>query len=482
MKSKNLLYLLIKSVVLFLIVGVLTISMGFLFISENPSDSSWNAFYKQKKNTIDFLFFGNSHLGNGLDLSIVNSKTKSKVYSLYGWGQTLPQTYYNVKEALKYQTPKLIVIETFVISEFSKNLFDKQERIPKIQSFDAKKFGYVKIEEFKDLYEKDGIDKFPAFITNHSNWSEEGLVVENLIEKLKPNPKSDYYFGCLNSTQILNRKKIKVYREKDFNKHKYNISEHQLSYFNKIVALAKEKDIEVLLVTIPFFKEYRKRIDYESMHNSMANLALENNINYIDFNRVYSGFDNTYFMDDVVRSNQHLNYKGDIAVSNYLSNYINKNYNFELNNANESLPEYFLYNNVNKESLENGDRFIGNLETINDTRELRFPIKQGDSSSVVIHGWMAIENRNSNLNEMFVALVKDNDFIYVNRADQLTINIREDVTKYFDKENNLYDTSGFHIIIDSRLLELGVYKLYMIIRNNKGELLLKNTSKVVELH
>ena len=95
---------------------------------------------------------------------------------------------------------------------------------------------------------------------------------------------------------------------------------------------------------------------------------------------------------------------------------------------------------------------------------------------------MAIENRNSNLNEMFVALVKDNNFIYVNRIDQLTVNTREDVTKYFEKENNLYDDSGFHIIINSRLLELGEYKLYMIIRNNEGDVLIKNTSKVVNIY
>jgi hypothetical protein len=175
---------------LLLLLGVLTMMFfNFLILKENPSISTWDAFYDQEENTVDILFIGNSHIGNGLDLNIINAKTKSKTNTLYGYGQTLPQVYYNLKEALKYQNPKLIVLETYTFSNISKDYFYGQDRIPKMQGFEAKKLSKLKIEEYLDLYKNEEVLNFFPFITYHSNWNKEGLVKENIIKKLNPKSK-----------------------------------------------------------------------------------------------------------------------------------------------------------------------------------------------------------------------------------------------------------------------------------------------------
>ncbi|WP_296382660.1 DUF1574 family protein [Winogradskyella sp.] len=485
MKKKNLIHLLFKSGLFIILMGFLTMTCAFMFGTQNSGDLTWSAFYKQKKNSIDLLFFGNSHLGNGLDLNIVNAKTKSKVYTLYSSGQTLPQTYYNIKEALKYQTPKLIVIETFAISSdtiyyFNEPVSDKNIPLKaKLQSFDSKKLSLVKIEEYRDLYKGEEIIPtiFPL-IRNHSNWADLDLLKGNLAKKMKPN--SEYYFGCSNSIWPLSESKIEEYRAKDFGKQEFKISKYQRSYFNKIIELAKDNNIEVLLVTIPYFKEYRKKIDYKSVHNSMIDLALKNNIKYLDLNHIFPDLSYQYFTNEPVGHNQHLSYKGGIVVSNYLSKYINNNYKFKTDNANKSLPEYYLYNKIKRETLNNGDKIIGNLDAINGTKNTKYASTQG-KGPIVLDGWIAIEGKSSKFNELFIALVRDNNFIYVSKPNQLKSKNRKDVTKYFNENNNLYDDSGFLINIDSKLLELGRYSLYMVLRNNKGEVLIKDTFKTVEI-
>ncbi|WNH08616.1 hypothetical protein [Thalassobellus suaedae] len=478
MKNKSLVYLIFKSLLLIFVFCFLVVKIEFLFKRDNPSTNTWDVFYKQKPNTADFLFFGNSHIGNGLDLNIINSKTKAKVFTLYGYGQTLPQVYYNVKEALKYQTPKLIVLETYSISNFSENHFNKQKRIPKINSFDAKNFDFVKVEEFLDLYKDEGIYNFSPLITNHFSWSKKDFIKNNLNKKL--NSKA-YFLGNLKSTHILNKAKINLYREKDFGNSIFKISEHQLSYFNKIVDLAKEKNIQVMLVTIPYFKEYRNKINYESIHKSMIDLATKNEFKYLDLNKVFPNMEYNCFMDDKVRTNQHLNYKGNILVSNYLADYISEHYSFKLNKGNKAFPEYYLYNKIKSDSLNDGSLIIGNLDRINGIKTNNLSIKQEEKSDLKLSGWIAVENHRSEFIEMFIALVKNDNFIYVSQPNQLNIKKRLDVTKNLKQVNNLYDDSGFDVNINSLLLEKGQYKIYLIIRTPEGEIAIKNSGKKVEI-
>jgi hypothetical protein len=94
---------------------------------------------------VDFLFFGNSHIGNGVDLNIISVKTKANVNTIYSSGQVLSQIYYSFKETLKYQSPNLMVIETFSIPADTIYYFKdpvKESEVPfnaKIQSFDSKR-------------------------------------------------------------------------------------------------------------------------------------------------------------------------------------------------------------------------------------------------------------------------------------------------------------------------------------------------------
>src|SRR5690606_35762716 len=121
----------------------------------------------------------------------------------------------------------------------------------------------------KDLYKNQSIIKtfFPLF-RNHSQWSRNEKINERLFSYFKPDTELKYFFGTKNAIQTLDSQEAEKYKITDFNKHEYKISKNQKEYFNKILDVSDANNIKVVLVTLPYFKEYRKRIDYGSFHKA----------------------------------------------------------------------------------------------------------------------------------------------------------------------------------------------------------------------
>ncbi|MEP5934466.1 MAG: hypothetical protein ABJ218_05070, partial [Winogradskyella arenosi] len=202
------------------------------------------------------------------------------------------------------------------------------------------------------------------------------------------------------------------------------------------------------------------------------------NVSYIDLNSIYSNLDHTYFSNDPVGYNQHLNYKGAIKVSNYLVSVLKTM--VKPNEDSDKTLEYYLYNKLERAKTENNNSIIVNLETLNNSNGINYTINQGDSP-VLIEGWMTIEDLKADKNEMFIGLVKDDGFVFITSQNQITPLIRKDVTKYFDKEAGFYDNSGFRARINSDLLEKGFYYIYLMIKRN-DEIVLKKSYKAIQIN
>ena len=474
---ENLAKIILKGLV---ILGLLFITITLLETLFTESKSSvWDNFYKQNKNSVDVLILGNSHANAGLDQEAMSAKLHANIVSLATKGQNIYQSYYCALEAYKYQTPKVLVIENFLFYErLTMDAFVNQDPtindyMKRYLTFEGKKIGEVKIEESQAFFKGNIIENMFPVIKKHDRWTD--------IEKIKKRVYSGNKQIRQKGTTVLSLTSVQEYKTKNkFDLNKYVIHPEEEKALQRIVDLAIEKGTkEIILLTIPFYKDYRDKIDYKSLDDPLKKFADNNtSVTYLDLNKVYPNWDHTYFSNDPVGYNQHLNYKGAIVVSNHLVEFIEKTN--ELESKIQYSPEYYLYNDIRKDSTFNGSRFIGNLEAINGTKELKFIINQGESA-VIIDGWMAIENIKSENYEMYVGLVKDNSFIYISSASEFKPKVRRDVSKYFNKEDGFYDNSGFHVRINSNLLEKGSYNLYMILKKNK-EILLKNSYKVVEIN
>ena len=478
--NKRLIILLAKSIVFIALLFLIIESLSTLFTEQKQS--VWENFYDQKEGSVDVLILGNSHANSGLDIDIINAKLSSNAISLATRGQNIYQSYYCALEAYKYQTPKTLIIENFLFYErLTYEAFVTQDPsindyMKRYLTYEGKKFGKVKLEESKAFFEGNLLENTFPLLKKHNRWTDVEKFKGRLYNNKKPRKQS--------GTTVLTEASANQYElQKDFDLKKFNLIPDEKVALEKIITLAKEKGTQqIILLTLPFYSGYRDKIDYNSLDFPIKDfVAKHRHLEYIDLNRIYHNWDRTYFSNDPVGYNQHLNYKGAIVVSNYLAKFM-KASKQGISNRSLKSPEDYLYRKKVKDSPNGVNKLIGNLEALNGRSDVKITIKQDDYNGFVLSGWMTLENEQSTFsNEMLVALVKDNDFIYFSNPSELKTKIRKDVSKYFKKESGFYDYSGFKINVLSNLLEKGTYSIYMVFINENNDVFYKPTFKSLQI-
>ncbi|WP_452230586.1 hypothetical protein [Lacinutrix sp. MEBiC02404] len=474
--------LILKIFLFSILISVIVYNVDGYFVKDDPAFEKYKFYNEKEKNTVDVLFLGNSHLANGVNTKIINAKCKLSSYNLGLRATNIFHTYYNLVEALKNQKPKLVVIENFTFLEnAAESEFLNEEGKMFVKNYGAihaKKPGLNKFEEINLAYKENKLYNFFNLFRGHENWSDLENQSKVLYKYTSSNFKDKDYKDHYQSLKILRKErasKIDNLKIKDT----INISKDQEVFIERIIKLSQEHDFELLFVTIPFYNNYYAKIeDQLKQVNKKLNAIIKehNNVKFLDLNTM-SDFSRTYFLDEKPSRNQHLNYKGGIKATNILANYVNKEYNFNLNKVNRLKPESFVYNKKAIDTLIEKGRILSNLERINGLKDKKFSLRQG-KSSIVFEGWMVIENQESKFNELFIALEKNEDFILVRQMNNRKI--RKDVSKFFKKEA-IYDHSGFKLEIESELLEKGNYSISLIIRDENGKVLVKPVKNKIKI-
>lgn len=85
------------------------------FVLEADFDGNQSAegFYRLEKNTADILFYGSSHIYAGVDTVKLWDDYGIAGYDFAGTMQTLWNSYYNMVETLKYQTPRVMAVDLY---------------------------------------------------------------------------------------------------------------------------------------------------------------------------------------------------------------------------------------------------------------------------------------------------------------------------------------------------------------------------------
>nr|HPJ76379.1 hypothetical protein [Clostridia bacterium] len=88
--------------------------------------STWGSYLKEPKNSIDVLFFGSSLVYCNIVPSVIYEHSGITSYVMAGPEQTIPLSYYYIKEAVKSQNPKTIMLDA------SGMFFNKYESYTKV--------------------------------------------------------------------------------------------------------------------------------------------------------------------------------------------------------------------------------------------------------------------------------------------------------------------------------------------------------------
>lgn len=286
-------------------------------VERKASYIKYEPFYEQKED-FDVLFMGSSHVVDGIfpmelwnDYGIVS-------YNFGGYGNRLATAYWVMKDALQYTSPELMVIDCYLLESNRKR--DSQEEYLH-QSFDHMALDKTKIEGIKDIIPNDYMEYLWPFISYHNRWQELKKMDFDIPVTTEKGARMVTTVGF-----------PQIYEEKDWD----SVLEEEtksIQYLKKMIEECQSRDIEVLLVYLPF----SAGIKSQTAANSVYPIAEEYGVDYLNFLRVdglvnYSGD----FADQ-----SHLNASGARKVTDYLGQYIEEHFDLEDQRENASYAGWY---------------------------------------------------------------------------------------------------------------------------------------------
>ncbi|MBQ8209866.1 MAG: hypothetical protein IJZ35_04730 [Clostridia bacterium] len=271
-------------------------------------------FYELEDNTVDVLALGSSHTYEGINTAVLWKEYGIAGFNLCNPAQPIWNTYYYLEEALKTQTPKVIILDTYMLyisDEYS-------DTGTGIQNTYGLKWSQTRIDAIKASFdmEKYGYQFFFSWLQYHSRYSD---VV-----------KSDFYQYQGNEARYKNHKGFYCYfnttaiEDKDYTNLEElgTIPEKGEKYYRMIIELAQANNIPIIITAIPFAAD-SFNIKYI---NTAANIAEEYGVPFYNFMREYKDELALDYSTDFANK-QHLNHKGNTKLTRFFADILSKEYN-----------------------------------------------------------------------------------------------------------------------------------------------------------
>lgn len=261
------------------------------------------AFYEQPKNTIDVLAMGSSHVHCGVNTAELWDKYGIAAYDFSAAEQPLWITYYYLKEVYKYQSPKVVVLDVFSSARFKEDYHYKwlEESVYGFR-FSKNKLDMLEVS-IEPEYKK---DYFPSFFIYHNRYVD--MNKEDLYNIFGSHKKKQIFKGYTPGFNVVDQsEKFGGWDELE----NYHFTEKSREYLDKIIELTSEHGSRLMIVVVPYNLDERDNITYEEIEE----IATENNIEFIDFNKRLEeiGIDKAEDFND----HTHLNYWGSVKFSDY---------------------------------------------------------------------------------------------------------------------------------------------------------------------
>lgn len=277
-------------------------------------------FYAQEENTVDLLILGSSHSGMNLDAETFWSEYGISSYALWGSVQPFWNTYHFLVEALKTQSPKVVVLDVYAATNGEEYSDDARQ----VTNIAGMKLSRNKLEAIKVSAPKERwwnlLLGFPIYHQRYAELSKNDFLHFPWSEGQKENKGTGVRYGT------------KEYSVEDASlvTEVAQIYEKQEKYLRKIIELCSEEDIPLLLIKTPTVP----RIYEQPYYNAVAQIAQEYAVPFYNFNQMDAelGFSGNYYWTD----GAHLNTEGARLVSRYLAKILVENYGIQDHRGDEN--------------------------------------------------------------------------------------------------------------------------------------------------
>lgn len=271
------------------------------------------SFLTEPENSIDVAAIGSSDLYSAFVPGILFEEKGITSTVISSPHQTTLKSYEFLKELLKTQSPKLVIIETDMLYESAPEFNPsgvKQSLYEKYRQRLESLFSNLDYQEFDE-----SVVSFFSVFRFHDGWKKADLKsLINPDKKEKPRT-IDHGYNFNNSVKA--GKPNSNMNESDIVE---PVPQEDLRQLNKILSLCEQNDISVILIEMPTQNSWNY-----CRHNAVQAIADENEIEFIDFNLLFDeiGFD---IAADYRDGGAHCNYYGASKVTHYLSDIIKSEY------------------------------------------------------------------------------------------------------------------------------------------------------------
>lgn len=341
----------LKAMFSFVMVSVLVIC-GLIFLSDiterKESKKKFEEFYEQKAD-YDVLFLGSSHVLNGIypmelwnDYGIVS-------YNMGTHGGRSAGSYWVLKNALDYTTPKLVVVDCFMISMDEK--ISSAEKLHMATDHISLSKNKIKmVYDMVDDEERYG-DFLWKFSTYHNRWSElsaEDFSYEHSVEK-----------------GAESRISVAIPDENIVGEFPYEVGgdTNGKEYLCRLIEECQEQGIQVLLTYIPF----PDNLGWQQEADYVWDIAEKYNVQYLDYQTLKAQLN---FATDCYDKDSHLNPSGARKITDYIGNYITSVYGIEDQRVNVDYDkwheDYEVYTQFKAENLRKENNLYNYLMLLQD--------------------------------------------------------------------------------------------------------------------
>ena len=295
------------------------------------------AFYEEPAGAVDVLLMGSSHMLNAVAPVQMWEEYGLASNNLAQVGQALPETYYALWDALRFQRPKLVVVDLYKVIQDS--LIGSELSLH--ATLDYMPPGLPKLLAPFDLLPEEARTEYLFdFYVYHSRWKELSAADfrrPDTTEKgaqvlFKVDPRTT--FQVLPATETAEPSAVEV------------------EYLKRIVDLCAEEDIPLLLMAVPYGTPEYDDLDRQQVVNAMAAYAEEWGVPFV--NMMYHldelDFDFTTDMAD----EYHVNWRGMEKTTTWLGGYLTANYDLPDHRGDpayqsweENVSEYHAYLEAN---------------------------------------------------------------------------------------------------------------------------------------
>lgn len=282
--------------------------------------------YDMPPKTADVVFFGSSHAHCTIDHGILWDEYGIAGYTMTAGSQMLDSTYYFVKEALRVQKPKLLVVEVSRVA--LSDLGNSDESVYRNSlgmrwSSNLLEFvNYLVGDMGKDnTYRNRILTKLPVI---HSRYKE--------LERADFEDDTPYMKGYRGSFEVVEfEKPVEIAEE-----NKLPLDKKYEEFLYEMIELVKGTETELLLLASPYVISEEKQMRL----NTIAEIAKTENIKMINYNQLYDELEIDFKKD--FRDEAHVNNDGAAKVTVHLGEYIKANYDIPNRKGQEGYEDWDL--------------------------------------------------------------------------------------------------------------------------------------------